>query len=272
MILGIVTNCWKTQFAEGVELDSLLATASGHGYRAIELRQGACGRYERGAELRPDVDALAGLSTRFPDLRMNLAMAMPYLNRAMTTDDELFQLGIAAAKALAGSHPVHLRLVDLVTTPEQLRSEPEAETAARLANLAGTLANAGGMLSLENSRQDWSRFLSAVRGARERLGSDTAALKVCFDACNLLNAADHPDPAVAVRELTPQMTAMIHFKQARDGATLPVVAEGDIDWRVQLARWAAVGYDGPALFEIAPDKAIWQNLAQSRRYVEMVSL
>lgn len=272
MILGIVSNCWKAQLADGIELEALLETAREQGYQAIELRQGALGSYERGAEPRPDVSALAQLPQRFPDLRFNIALAMSYLNPTVTAADELFQLGIAAAKALAGASSTHLRLVDLATTPEQARSAPEAEAVDRLAELAAALSEAGGMLSLENSRQDWRRFLSMVRGARERLGSRASALKLCFDACNLLQAADHPDPALAVRELTPRMTAMIHFKQASGGVTLPLVTEGDIDWRAQMAHWRTVGYDGPALFEIAPHADVWQHLAQSRRYVEMVSV
>jgi len=272
MLLGIVSNCWKAQLAAGIELDALLDAAREHGYQTIELRQGALGRYERGAESRPDVSALAQLPQRFPDLRFNIALAIPYLSPKITANDELFQLGMASAKALAGAFSLHLRLVDLATTPEQLRAAPEAETAALLADLAAALSEAGGMLSLENSRQDWGRFMSTVRAARERLGSHAASLKICFDACNLLHAADHPEPALAVRELTPRMVAMIHFKQARDGVTQPLVADGDIDWRAQLAHWRTVGYDGPGLFEIAPHADVWQHLSQSRRYVEMADV
>jgi sugar phosphate isomerase/epimerase len=204
-------------------------------------------------------------------VQFNIAIAIPYLQPVITPLDGLFQLGIDAARALAGRSALHLRLVDLSTSPEQLRASADTETAAKIADLAAAVDAAGGVLSLENARQDWRRFIAIVRAARERLGSQAVALKLCFDACNLLAAADHPDPAEAVRALTPRMTAMIHFKQARSGTTLPLVADGDVDWRAQLAHWRTVGYDGPALFEIAPHAEIWPHLLQSRRYVEAVN-
>ena len=270
MLLGIVSNCWKVQLADGVELDALLEAAQDEGYRCIELRQGALGKYERGAQLRPDVTELARLSQGFPKLRFNIALALPCLGGALRPDEEMFQLGIAAAQALAGDGACHLRLVDLATSPDQFRQIAEADSAARLAELAAALADAGGMLSVENAKQDWRRFITVFRTARELLDNRASALKLCFDACNLLQAADHPDPTVAARELTPQMTAMIHFKQSQGGVTLPTVCDGDIDWNAQLAHWNALGYDGPALFEIAAHANVGLNLAASRKYVEAV--
>ena len=49
-ILGIVTNCFRTQLDAGAPLVDLIGEASRRGFRAIELRQTCLGEFEAGDE------------------------------------------------------------------------------------------------------------------------------------------------------------------------------------------------------------------------------
>ena len=55
------------------------------------------------------------------------------------------------------------------------------------------------------------------------------------------------------------------------GTLLPGVCDGELDWAAQLAELQAIGYDGPALFEVAPHERIWENLEESRAYLQGLS-
>jgi sugar phosphate isomerase/epimerase len=267
MELGIVSNCWRKQLAAGSDLAELVEHAVARGYRAIELRQGCLGRYEQGAQHLPDPLVLAELPRRFPDVRFNLALAVPFFDQRTSPDNPLLLAGIAGAQALAGDRrPPHLRLVDVATVDA---ADDAAEAlGGRWAALARAVATGVGGLSLENGRQSWGVFIAAFRAARRILGAEAARLRLCYDAVNLLNAADRPDPRQVVRSLSAADLAMVHLKQARQGHATTAVCSGDIDWPDHLGVLHEVGYRGPYLFEIPPDEHVDEHLAESREFIE----
>jgi sugar phosphate isomerase/epimerase len=269
---GIVSNCWRAQLEEGVPLDELLAEADALGYRRVELRQGCLGTYETPGDGGPCPDAVAlrALPVRFPRLRFNLALALPYLGGSVTPETPLYQAGLRGAVAVGRPGIAHLRLVDPETAPEALTSACESEIAARLTALATACAAQGAILSVENARQPWAAFRRIFDRARGQLGTDAGALGLCYDPCNLLGAADRPDPQGVTARLCADDVALFHFKQSDAGALLPVVGPGEVDWPGQLAALRAIGYTGPQLFEIPPGPEIWERLEQSRRYLDSI--
>lgn len=266
---GIVSNCWRAQLVEGVALDALLAEADTRGYRHIELRQGCLGDYEtpRDGAAWPDAERLRQLPARFPELRFNLALALPFLGGEVRPETPLFAAGLRAAVAVRGVGRAHLRLVDPETAPEALTEPSEARLAERLAALARACIDGGATLSVENARQPWIVLRRILASARERLGDDADALRLCYDPCNLLAASDRPNPEAESLLLRADEIALFHLKQSQDGALLPEVGPGEIDWPAQRAALQKIGYTGPCLFEIPPGPEIWERLERSRRAV-----
>lgn len=267
MRIGIVSNCWQRQLAQGEALEALIEQAARLGYALVELRQTCLGRFETAAEHRPQAGALAELPQRFPEMEFNLALAFPFFHPSTSPDAPLFQAGIEAAEALAGKFTCHLRLVDLATAIEDPSPAMIEDSARNLVELARRLARRQGRLSLENARQPWSVSKAVFARARELLGTDAACLRLCYDAVNLLDAADRPDPAKAVRSLHAAEISMVHFKQRRNGAALPALGEGDIAWQDQLDALSNMEYQGPGLFELPPHDQFWDHLQQSREYL-----
>jgi sugar phosphate isomerase/epimerase len=269
MDLGIVSNCWRTQLEAGTALDDLIAEAARRRFVHIELRQGCLGAYENAdAGHCPDAGALQALPTRFPSRPFNLALAMPFLGGTMTPEHPLFAAGLHAAVALGAAGKAHLRLVDPETPPEALTEARQAEVAEGLVALAEAAAAAGAILSVENSRQPWAALCAILVRARTRLGAEAGSLGLCYDPCNLLNAADRPDPRAETGRLRAEEIALFHYKQSRNGAAAPDVGPGDIDWPAQRDALRRIGYDGPRLFEIPAGLDIWDRLERSRDYLE----
>ena len=267
MIPGIVSNCWQRQLGRGTALEVLLSGALDRGYRAVELRQTCLGSFEEREGFVPKVPALGRLADRFPEIRFDLALAFPFLGPGGVVEDPLFQTGVEGARALSGRFRPHLRLVDLATTGEMLQGR-EPQVAHQVARLAEALAEAGGWLSLEHSRQPWNSFIRVMREARLLLGSRRDHLRLCYDPVNLLFAADRPDPGQVVRSLEVSDLSMVHLKQFREGELQTSIEDGEIDWKAQITRLNRREYDGPALFEVRSDDGIWGNLDRSRVYLE----
>ncbi len=267
MIPGIVSNCWQRQLGQGVALEDLLSQALDRGYRAIELRQTCLGSFEEREGFVPKVAALGRLADRFQEIRFDLALAFPFLGPGGVVEDPLFQSGVDAARALSGRFHPHLRLVDLATTGEMLKGR-EPQVAHQVARLAEPLADAGGWLSLEHSKQPWTRFTRVMGEAHHLLGSRSDHLRLCYDPVNLLFAPDRPDPSQVVRSLDGSNLSMVHLKQFQAGELQTSIEDGEIDWEAQITGLARHGYDGPALFEVRSDETIWRNLDRSRAYLE----
>jgi sugar phosphate isomerase/epimerase len=231
------------------------------------------GRYERGSDHMPDAEALAELPRRFPEATFNIAIAFPY-GSALTTLDEklfakLFLTGVDAAVAVAGLSMAYLRLVDVTTTAEQTSSHAVADVSARLASLADRLVCRGGVLAIENARQPWQWTLDVLHTAQRKLGPNSRHLRLCYDPCNLLMAPDVTDCGNATRSLAADELASVHAKQQHADRVLTTVADGDVDWAEQMRSLATMDYQGPILLEVAPDRAIWENLEASQLYLAM---
>ena len=267
MIPGIVSNCWQRQLERGIELEDLLSQALARGFGAVELRQTCLGSFEEPEGHVPKVSALGCLADRFPEIRFDLALAFPFLSPGGVVEDSLFQTGVDAARALSGRFPPHLRLVDLATTGEMLQGS-ERRVAHEVVRLAESMADAGGWLSLEHSRQPWASFTQVMGEARCILGSRSHHLRLCYDPVNLLFAADRPDPSQVVGSLDVSGLSMVHLKQFQAGEVQTSIEDGEIDWKAQIAGLKRHGYRGPALFEVRSDERIWGNLERSRVYLE----
>ncbi len=267
MTLGLVSNCWQVQLAQGASLDELIAEAAEAGFRAIELRQGFLGEYESADRHLPDPAKLEKLPNTFPQMRFNIAIQFPFLSERASSSDELFRAGLWAADSVAGEYPPHLRLVDLTTavSPQNLPAVEAA--AAQLVQLTRELVALDGVLSVENARQPWPWFCKVLDAARDQLGLDRSRLKLCYDPVNLYLTNETIDPLEATKSLATDEISMVHFKQRVDGRIATAVCDGDVNWDKQLAALHDAGYAGPFLFEVASHKKLWEYLAGSREYL-----
>lgn len=266
MLPGLVTNCFRTQLDAGESLRDLVAEAERRGYRAIELRQGSLGEYET-AEQLPDAQKLTELPEQFPDVRFNVAVQFPFLSPGADAHSPLFSAGKWAAEAVAGEAPPHLRLVDLTTTDEQLDDSDRFIVTEGLLRLVASMAEIDGVLSIENGPQNWPALWEVFDTVRDNAGPDAHRLMLCYDPCNLLMNPRNPDPATVTGDLTGDDISLFHFKQRRDGAILPTVSAGDLDWPAQCALLKHIGYAVPGLFEVASSAGLWGELEASWGYL-----
>ena len=265
---GMVSNCWAEQLRRGEPLEELIAEAARLGYADIELRQGSLGTCERGEDHVPDASRLAALAQRFPQVTFNLAMQFAWFDPDSGPDDTMFLAGVEAARALGAPGTPHLRLVDLTSQDGTASTDFLAQ---RVVSLAEPLRAARGRLSLENAGQPWEKCLATFRRARILLGDHRGHLRLCYDPCNLLSAADEPNPTDATAGLAVEELSMLHVKQRHGGTVLPDAGEGDIDWATQFSLLKRAGYQGPVLLEIAPHAQVRANLERSRAYVETLT-
>ena len=272
MILGLVSNCWRTQLLDGGDLVELIDEAMRRGYRAVELRQTCLGQFETNDEHVPIADALAELPSRFPAIRFNIAINVPCLNPDMKADDSLFQAARLAAFAVSGEFPPHLRLVDLTTVGGQLDGLSPESSGPVVAQLARSMVEFDGLLSIENSLQPWDWFRRVFDCARGELGSESGRLKMCYDPCNLLMPDDDVDPLEVTDSLSATELSMVHFKQRRAGQIYPALSDGDIDWTGQVSCLNRKQYTGAALFEVEPHKRVWEYLKGSVEYLRRAGL
>jgi sugar phosphate isomerase/epimerase len=266
MKLGLVSNCWRVQLTGGKDLSELIENALRLGYRSVELRQGCLGKYETDMGL-PKPESLQLLAERFPNVQFNIALNVPFFAGIVTPTSKPFVYALRAAEAVAGVFGVHVRLVDLATREPSLNTRVLGTLVAQLTH---AVVGVRGILSLENASQRWEVLRQVHRHARAQLGGDAGALQFCYDACNLVRVSGRTQQFP--QRLRRGDVALIHLKQSRDGVTQPTFEPGDVDWSLQLAALARIDYAGPALFEIAPHENIWDNLAESRNYLESLAL
>ena len=75
------------------------------------------------------------------------------------------------------------------------------------------------------------------------------------------------DPLAELAALPPDLLMLAHFKQCAARTMLPVVTDGDVDFRRYLAVLEAQGFRGPVVFENPPDPEALENLSSSFAYV-----
>ncbi len=270
MIDGIVSNCFRTQLDSGTALEELIGEASRRGFRAIELRQGCLGEFET-TDRQPIAGNLSAFPGRFPEMRFNMAIEYPFLSPEDVTDDDTFSAGKRAADAIVGETPPHLRLVDLTTSNSELDATAALPVAVkRIVTLTKSMIEIDGVLSIEHSRQRWDHFRQVFERSREELGADSDRLRICFDPCNLLSAAENTDPAAVTRMLSADEISMVHLKQRHADELLCTVDDGDVDWPTVCTALNQIGCRGPGLFEITAHADLWDNLEASRDYVRRI--
>ena len=270
MIFGAISNSWRNQLDAAAGLGDLIDAARRRGARHIELRQTCLGRAESGAgdAWRPNLPALSDIITRFPDLTFDLAVALPCITTAIDPDGDLYQSQLEAAILVGGNQP-QLRTVD-PSAPDTPWAAPDdvAEPAARIAPLARAAARRGVIFSMENSGQPLRSMALLVQAARTHLdAADALYLGLCPDPANQLRR--HPDshPLDELANLPADYIKIVHFKQARNGAALDSVTDGDLDCRAMLRILQGKAYNGPAIMEIPPSDAVFDNLAASFAYL-----
>ncbi len=269
MIYGAITNSWRNQL-DDTDLAGLIAQAESHGAQHIELRQSCLGVAESGDghAWRPNLDALAGIVARFPNLTFNLAVVLPCITSDIDPQGELYQSQLEAARLVGRSQP-HLRTVDPnASNAPWAAPDDVAPAAARIAPLAREAARQGVIFSMENSGQPLRSMTLLVQQTRAQLTPDEAQyLGLCPDPANQLRR--HPDsrPLDELANLPTDYIKIVHFKQARNGLPIPSVADGDLDCRAMLRILQGKAYSGPAVMEIPSADDVFHNLAASFAYL-----
>ena len=270
MIFGAITNSWREQLPSHTVLE-LVGQAVEKGAKHIELRQTCLGECEDGAgdDWRPNLDGLREVVEAYPALTFDLAMALPCLSRKIDPQGDGFQAALAGAKLVGGAQP-HLRVVDPAPFDAAWASPGDIpEEALGLAELASEAARQGVIMSLENSSQpirSMAMLVETVRGmVPEPAGRN---LGLCPDPTNQLRRFPGTDPLAELDALPLDMIKIVHFKQIRDGETLPSVADGDLDCHKMRQILDTKGYTGAAIMEIPSASDVFDNLEASFRYLD----
>lgn len=270
MIYGAITNSWRNQL-DDTDLGDLIAEAHNRGARHIELRQTCLAAAESGEGdgWRPNLETLANVVHRFPDLTFDLAVALPCITTDIDPQGGLYQSQLEAAR-LVGRGAPHLRTVDpgASDTPWETAGDV-AEPAARIVPLVREAARQGVIFSMENSGQPLRSMALLVSEARAQLTDDEGQhLGLCPDPTNQLRR--HPDskPLDELANLPLDYIKIVHFKQARDGVAIGSVDDGDLDCHAMRRILEGKSYDGAAIMEIPSDDDVFDNLAASFAYLD----
>ena len=270
MIYGAITNSWRNQL-DDADLGDLIAEAQARGSRHVELRQTCLGDAESGAGdgWRPNLEALANVVVRFPNLTFDLAVALPCITTDIDPNGGLYQSQLEAARLVGRGQP-HLRTVDPGASDTPWETPADVVAAVdRIVPLAREAARQGVVFSMENSGQPLRAMSLLVQEVRAQLtDAEGQYLGLCPDPANQLRR--HPDshPLDELANLPVDYIKIVHFKQARDGVAIGSVDDGDLDCRAMLRILRGKAYDGPAVMEIPPDDAVFDNLAASFAYLD----
>ena len=270
MIYGAITNSWRNQL-EDIDLGDLIEEAHARGARHVELRQTCLAGAESGEgdQWRPELETLADIVVRFPDLTFDLAVALPCITTDIDPQGGLYQSQLEAARLVGGGTP-HLRTVDPGASDTPWESAGDvAEPVARIVPLVREAARQGVIFSMENSGQPLRSMALLVREARARLTDDEGQyLGLCPDPANQLRR--HPDsqPLDELASLPRDYIKIVHFKQARDGVAIGSVDDGDLDCHAMQRILEGKAYDGPAVMEIPSADDVFDNLAASFAYLD----
>lgn len=288
--LGIVTNIWAEEVANGARFDDLMVEFGANGFKDMEVREGDYLRNSEfghliqeleaampvytDAEFRsicdavwreqpyqtqhvPLFEAIAAFTEKASGLRLSYAMSHPWLSRA--TDNEADTQQIIKAKKLAyllcPERP-RLRLVDLDT-------EGEIDASAAIANLkhyAALLPEYPIVFAVENARQTATLTLKlAVAGG----------VKLTYDETNTYRADGTTlnPPAEFWRAVKMTDLTSVHFKQKTEAGVLSEVGDGYVDFRAIAAHLKTRHYTGDLLLENTPTAHSLQDALRSRAYL-----
>ena len=269
MKLGAITNSWR-EHLESESIESLVGQAAERGAMHIELRQTCLGDCETGEgdDWQPNIANLKALVAQYPSLSFNLAVAYPCLSQDAQPKSALFQSMLDAAVAVSPDAP-HLRMVDPARFDSLWETQDDIpQTAMSIAALIQEAAGRGVTLSMENSGQPIRSLSMLVQAVRNTLPEEQGRLLgLCPDPTNQLRIDADSDPVGEVEALPADMIKIIHFKQTRGGAAIPMVDSGDVDCLRQLKALRNKGYTGAAIMEIPPHEQVFDNLSASFAYL-----
>jgi len=268
--LGLVSNCWWRQLAAGDSLFDLVGMARERGLTHFEMRQSALGSCEN-SDLFPIPERLGDLARSSTDCSFNLAIAFPFFDVTRKAADPLFKRAREAAQSLSPDQP-HLRLVDLESHLSATAETHLDERIDHVCELAESMRELGGVLSIENSPfQPWPILHQLLRGCQKKLGEREATLKLCFDPCNLFPKERLLVPT-AIRQLVATDMSMLHFKQRQGEGVDTRFCDGELNWSDQLRGVEEIDYRGLGLFEITAADEFWANLDSSLEYLNSLDL
>ena len=288
--LGIVTNIWVEEIANGARFDDLMVEFSANGFKDMEVREGDYLRNSEfghliqeleaampaytDAEFRTICDAvwteqpyqtkhaalfkvIAAFTEKASGLTLSYAMSHPWLSQP--TDSEADTQQIIKAKKLAyllcPERP-RLRLVDLDT-------EGDIDESAAITNLkhyAALLSDYPMIFAVENARQTATLTLElAVAGD----------VKLTYDETNTYRADGTTvnPPAEFWRAVKMTDLTSVHFKQKTEGGVLSEVGDGFVDFRAIAEHLKTQHYTGDLLLENTPTAHSLQDALRSREYL-----
>ena len=288
--LGIVTNIWAEEIANGARFDELMVEFGANGFKDMEVREGDYLRNSEfgqliqelevampaytDAEFRGICDAvwtertyaskhatlfkeIAAFTEKASGLTLSYAMSHPWLSQP--TDSEADTQQIITAKKLAyllcPERP-RLRLVDLDT-------EGDIDESAAVANLklySALLPDYRMIFAVENARQTATLTLKLAV---------TGGAKLTYDETNTYRADGTTVNPPAEFWRTVKMTDLtsVHFKQKTETGVLSEVGEGYVDFRAIAEYLKTRGYTGDLLLENTPTVHSLQDALRSREYL-----
>ena len=181
--------------------------------------------------------------------------------------NQSFEAGLRVAQAVQTKYQPCLRIVDTETVVNSKLYNP-VTSGKVIARLPQAVAEIGGVLTVEKSRQPQAFLSDAINKAREFLGLDQDKLRVCFDPCNFFFANDKSNPETALQNLSVEELGMIHFKQRYRGKLSNVLRHGDVNWMKQMEILIQKKYFMPWLFEMASHSSLWGNIETSIKYLD----
>ena len=288
--LGIVTNIWAEEIANGARFDELMVEFGANGFKDMEVREGDYLRNSEfgvliqqlesvmpayiDAEFRTICDAvwteqpyqtkhvplfeeIAAFTEKASGLTLSYAMSHPWLSPP--TDSETDTQQVIRAKKLAyllcPERP-RLRLVDLDT-------EGDIDESAAIANLkhyAALLPEYPMIFAVENARQTATLTLKlAVAGGA----------KLTYDETNTYRAdgttVNPPDEFWGAVEMT-DLTS-VHFKQKTEAGVLSEVGDGYVNFSAISEHLKTGHYTGDLLLENTPSAHSLRDALRSRAYL-----
>ncbi len=288
--LGIVTNIWAEEMANGARFDDLMVEFGANGFRDMEVREGDYLRNSEFGELiqgiestmpaytdtefrvisdavwtekpfqtehRTLFEAFADFARKAEGLTLSYAMSHPWLSSPVDREADTQQ--IIKAKKLAylfcPQRP-RLRLVDLDT-------EGDIDEPAAIANLkhyAALLPDSPMVFAVENARQTATLTLElAVAGGA----------KLTYDETNTYRAdgttLNDPDEFWATVRMT-DLTS-VHFKQKNGDGVLSEVGDGYVNFRAIAEHLKTGNYTGDLLLENTPTSHSLRDALRSREYL-----
>ena len=294
--LGIVTNIWANEMANGARFDDLMVQFGENGFREMEVREGD---YLRNSEFGVLITALEEAMLEYSDnefksicdtvwndtttdgfslnetehlklfeeiasfvqkasgLTLSYAMSHPWLSASQ--DIQADNQKIVSAKKLAYllcPARARLRLVDLETDGE-IDENVAIENLKRYTSL---LPEYPILFAVENARQSASLTLKlAVAGGA----------KLTYDETNtyLADGTTINPPEEFWGEVKMDDLTSVHFKQKTEEGVLSEVEDGYVDFKAIAQHLQSGNYTGDLLLENAPTTQSLTDALNSREYL-----